>query len=227
MPNRSRTTRWMLLLGVVLSLAFLGFTQTRPVLKAQEPAKVVDKKALREQIIALKVEIDLLEIEQGIDRPGIVEMFKQERSLPAQFDEFESLIKSNKQFQDAETAEKFLSWGGDTWAFLFLEETIDDDELRKKASEQNQETKNYLLQTNGKEIAQSLESLVKITGKEEFSKARRSLAGRVKEDVMKKAAESAREKSAPLKNKYTLRSAEIAGKKLDLTTLERQYHEAR
>jgi hypothetical protein len=44
---------------------------------------------------------------------------------------------------------------------------------------------------------------------------------------LKKTVEGVRKKFAKLKEEYARHSAEIAGKKLDLATLERQYHDAR
>src|SRR6185312_5034014 len=85
MPNPFRSSRRVILLGVVISLAFLGFSTPRLASKAQEPAKATDKKALREQIVALHVEIDLLEVEQGVDRQILSEAIKEDVSILAKF----------------------------------------------------------------------------------------------------------------------------------------------
>ena len=79
----------------------------------------------------------------------------------------------------------------------------------------------------GKEFAEELDALVKLKKKEEFSEARWSLANRAMEELKKKASERFRQESAPLKKEFARRSAELAGKKLDLDTVERQYREAR
>lgn len=84
MPNPIRSSRRVVMLGVVISLVILGFTLPRPVsTKAQEPARPTDKKVLREQIMTLHAEIDLMEIEQGVDRQAIADLMRKNgRSSP-------------------------------------------------------------------------------------------------------------------------------------------------
>ena len=88
MLSAIRSSRRVILLGAVISLAFLGLSLSRPVSKAQEPAKATDKKALREQIVAVHAEIDLMEVEHGIDRQALSELIKEERALPDQLELF-------------------------------------------------------------------------------------------------------------------------------------------
>jgi hypothetical protein len=230
MRNAMRSSRRFILLGVVISLAFLGFSLTRLVSKAQEPAKATDKKALREQIVALHAEIDLMEVEHGIDRQALSELIKEERALP---DQLELFFNGNQV--GIESHEKFFQWGGPVWAFLKETDRCDDEKLRKILSAEkkmifipeNKELKALAFEQFGKEFAEELDVLAKLKKKEEFSEARWNLANRAMEELKKKVPERFRQESAPLKKEFARRSAELAGKKLDLDTLERQYREAR
>jgi hypothetical protein len=233
MPNPFRSSRRVILLGVVISLAFLGFTLPRPAsTKAQEPAKATDKKALREQIIALHAEIDLMEVEQGIDRQALTESIKEERAIP---DQLELYFKEDTREIKSRYLDAIIYSGGTVWSILKGVDSWDDEKLRKILSSETRfflipeqkEFRDAALDHFGKEFAEELDALGKMKKKEEFSEARWRLAARAMEEIKKKAPESFRQEADPLKKDFVRRSAELAGKKLDLDILERQYREAR
>jgi hypothetical protein len=232
MPNAIRSPRRVILLGVVISLGFLGFALPRPASKAQEPVKALDKKALRAQIVALHVEIDLLEIEQGIDRQALAESIKEERAIPENLDLF--FRRSQTEIKSS-SLEVFLSVGGQIWSALREDDKMNDEQLNIALQGDNwwvatgnggMRFKELAREQFGKDFAEQLARLPKLE-KEQFSEARMRLADRAMEEIKKKAPEYFRQIAAPLKKEFTRRSAEIAGKKLDLATLERQYHDAR
>jgi predicted DNA-binding protein YlxM (UPF0122 family) len=203
MPNAIRSPRRILVLGLVISLGILGFALPRPISKAQEPAKGVDKKALREQIGTLHAEIDLMEVEQGVDRQAIADLIREERGILAEFDS----ILEGKQKQE------------------MLDELIKDLKSKEKPK-----FKDDLVEKLGEkfpdEFVDKLVTLSKAS-KEEFSKERERLVEWFYEKARNKATETVRDKMVSVKKDFTRRSAEIAGKKLDLAILERQYLEAR
>jgi hypothetical protein len=236
MPNRFRTNRWMILLGAVLSLAFLGFTQTRPVLKAQEPAKVSDKKAQREQIIALHAEIDLLEVELRVDREALFDAIKEERPLVSKLeqyfrenfgDKFESPDRPYLNIFDND----FEICGMDVWLYFADSGVLDGNKLKEVLSilpkDDKKKFDNRIIEVFGKEYIDEYESLIRIENPVEFAQARKRLADRMKPISLKRGIDGIRQKSDQVRKELYNRSAEITGKKLDLVTLERQYHEAR
>jgi hypothetical protein len=77
------------------------------------------------------------------------------------------------------------------------------------------------------ELLEQLKALIRIRKKEDYSKARARFAERASEHVTKNVTGDGRKRYAALKKEFVRRSAELAGKKLDLDTLERQYREAR
>lgn len=128
--------------------------------------------------------------------------------------------------------DQWESWDGN---LLFVAKELDLDEADfKKLSEMTpDETKKAeedIVEAFGskipKDLLEQLKALFRIRNKEDYSKARARFAERAKEHVTKKGTEGVREKSESLKKEFARRSAELAGKKLDLDTLERQYREA-
>jgi hypothetical protein len=225
LPNAFRSSRRVILLGVVISLAFLGLSLVRPVSKAQEQARTTDRKALREQIMALHAEIDLMEVEQGVDRQTLADLMKQERTTVAQIELAMQECIHGKV--DENLDKKIDVMAGEVWFCLTAEGRIGDEELRKQLSEKEKEMDDYVLKSFGKGFADELNALAKIEKKEEFSEARRRLVDLAGEHILKKATEGVRRKTSLFKKEFTRRSAKLAGKKLDLETLERQYREAR
>ncbi len=246
MPNAIRSPRRILVLGLVISLGILGFALPRPASKAQEPVKAVDKKTLREQIVALHVEIDLLEVEQGVDRDAVSDLSREQRSILAAIDEY--LINSDEIFvtnidqmvfsgnQEQQRLRNWKAWGGE---LLLLAKAMKWEapegefekkigkltpEEIKKADDQAVERFGDVLSKN---LLDELKGLPRTKNKEEYSRLLEKFAEGVLEQVTNKATENVRKKSASLKKDFTRRSAEIAGKKLDLDSLERQYRETR
>lgn len=231
MPHGFRSPRTMRLLGIFAVLFVLALSVTRLSSKAQEPAKPVDRKALREQISTLHAEIELLEIDHEIDRIPLADSIKKERAIFTKLEPLTHLShasideNSGEQF-DREILEKFETWVG-ALIELAAVKTITDEELRKDLSEEPEEHREKGRKDFGKELAEEFDSLLKKVDKEEFSRARRQLAERFLHEIQQKATAEVRAKIAAQKKEFARQAAELAGKRLDLETLERQYREAR
>jgi predicted DNA-binding protein YlxM (UPF0122 family) len=239
MPNRIRSSRRVILLGVVISLAFVGFfTIPRPVSRAQEPAKATDKKGLREQIVALHVEIDLMEVEQGVDRQAIADLIREERGILGEFD---SILEGKQKQRVLKLGDSMIVGNDGTspfqwwvlealYEFLHIEQDMLEKMIKDLKSKEKSKFKDDLIEKLGEkfldDFVNKLVSLSKAS-KEEFSTEREHLVEWFYEQVRNKATESVRDRMVSLKKNFTRRSAEIAGKKLDLAELERLYHEAR
>jgi hypothetical protein len=221
MSNVDRSPRRAILLGMMLSLGFAAFSLTRPVSMAQEPARPIDRKALREQIMALHAEIELLAIDHEIDRAAFSDSVREERAILAK-------IKPPPNLDvDGELFDKCGIWIG-AWLDFAVEEKVSEEELRKGLSENStKERRDETAKVFGTELAEKIDSLAKKTNKDEFSLARRHLADRFLEEIYKRATVGVRAKNAIQRKEFTRQAAELAGKRLDLETFERQYREAR
>ncbi len=236
MPNPFRSSRRVVLLILVISLGILGFALPRTASKAQEPAKTVDKKALREQIGTLHAEIDLIEIEQGVDRQAIADLIREERGILAEFD---SILEGKQKQRVLKLGDSMIVGRDGTSPFqwwilealyeiLHIEQSELEGVVKDLKCKEKNEFKDGIVERLGEkfleEFVDKLVSLSKVR-KEEFSKERERLVEWMYEQARNKATESVRDKMVSLKKDFGRRSADLALKKLDLESLERRYRE--
>ena len=220
MTEAVRSPSRIILLGLIASLAYHGLSSTRPVSKAEGPARVVDKRALREQILALRVAIDVLEVEQGVERGEIADRIKEEREIPALLQPFGS-----DSGHDVNDTEKLRPYGGGLWFHLLAVQKLASEDHWKGMPREQPWFQEYVVGKFGRECLDELIGLERFETKAEYSRAAGRLAEQVRVRIIENGSAAIKRKLDPIRAKFARRSADLAGKKLDLESLEGQYHE--
>jgi hypothetical protein len=120
--------------------------------------------------------------------------------------------------------------GLDVWLYFAATETATDSKLKDALAQPKNAMKEFddrIIEVFGKEFVNEYESLARIDNPGNFTEARKRLADRMKPISLKKGIDAIRQKSDQVRKELSRHSAELAGKKLDLAVLERQYLEAR